>query len=150
MDLKSIVAKIAASQANQKMGLGKAFSDIAEPIEKLDGPVNKFINSGAQKFGQLTDLTGGADKDHQARAASAFNIAANLVAPTPSNLIMGGVSKVLPIMKAVKPSAVAGSMNAPKSAAELFREAKAANKAGFGTVVVKDSVPKLGTVTVKP
>jgi hypothetical protein len=142
--LNGAAPKIAARLAKPQMNLGDAFSAITEPIEKLDAPANALIDSASKKFGQLTDLTGGKDKDHQERAGTAFNIAASMVAPTPSNVMLGGVGKVAKVAKTVKPVV-------QKSAAEIYRDAKAGMKAnGFGTVVVKDSPAPLGTVTVKP
>lgn len=147
MDLKSIVAKLAAKNASSQFGLGKAFSDISEPLQIADAPITDAVNVAAQKFGQLTDLTGGADKDHQARAATAFNTFANAVVPTPSSLTMGAVGKVLPMMKAVKPKAIAQSMAKEKSAAELYRDATASK---YGKVAVKpEPIKQFGTVTVK-
>jgi hypothetical protein len=145
--------KIAARMLAPKMSLGQAFSDITEPIDKLDAPVNNLIDKAATKFAQQTDLSRGTDKDHAGRASTAFNIAAGMIAPTPSNLMLGGAAKALPILNAIKPSAIANSVKVEKSAAELYREAKAANKVGgFGTVTVKDTKPmtSFGTVTVKP
>lgn len=169
MDLKTIVAKLAAKQAGSKMGLGQAFSDITEPINQLDAPVNAVINKGAEKFAQLTDLKRGAgagdDETYQPIAKAAFNNFAGSVAPTPSNLIMSGAGKVLPIFNAVKPGAIANSMRVEKSAAEMYRDAKAASAGSqFGTttvlntgnnlgkVIVKETKPitNFGTVTVKP
>ncbi|MEZ0209253.1 MAG: hypothetical protein ACAH17_03710 [Candidatus Paceibacterota bacterium] len=142
--------KIAAKMLKPHLSLGTAFQQITEPIEAMDRPANELIDKAGQKFGQLTDLTRGKDKDHQERAAGAFKTAVGFVAPTPSNLMFSGASKVLPIMKAVKPSAVAESMRAQKSAAELYRDAKAAIKSqGWGSVVVKpDAATPIGSVKI--
>jgi hypothetical protein len=137
--------KIAARMIKPQMNLGDAFSTITEPIEKVDKPVNDVIDKIGKKFGQLTDLTGGKDTAHQERAEAAFNTAAGFIAPTPSNILMSGITPVKVAAKMVKPAA-------QKSAAELYREAKALQKSSdFGKVVVKEAPkPNFGSVTVKP
>ena len=153
--------KIAARMIKPEFSLGKAFSDITEPIDKLDAPVNQMIDSAATKFGQLTDLTGGKDLDHQDRAATAFNLAAGMIAPTPSNLLMGGAGKVLPIMKGIKGAAVAEGMtakqapkliSAPKaeSTAQMYLKAREAGYKPHGQTIVRDTEPAVGKVILKP
>jgi hypothetical protein len=145
-----VAPKIAARMISPEFGLGKAFNDIAEPIQKVDAPVNGLIDRAGDKFSELTDLkrgaTGQADENYRPIAKEAFKAFANLVTPTPSTIVAG---KMLPMMRAVKPQQIAEAMTEAKSAAQLYLEAKGA-KGSFGTVAVKPA-PKInyGTVTVK-
>lgn len=115
-------------------------------VKEAEQIASNLVNRSAEKFGQLTDLKlqagAGPDETYQPIAQQAFKSVADYVTPSPSNFLLNKVA----------PASVAASMikKNEKSAAELYRDAKAGLKSAFGTVVVKDTAPKIGTVTVKP
>lgn len=130
--------KIAAGMLKPNFNLGKAFSDITEPINKLDAPVNSLIEKGAEKFANLTDLkkgaTGQADETYQPIAKGAFNTFMGAITPTPSSMLMGmpgTASKV--VNKMIKPISAAEQYLAKKGITVID---SAADKAAqnFGTV----------------
>lgn len=144
---------IAKTMPRTNFGLGKAFGDILEPVEKLDKPVNDAVKFVSDKVAEQTNLV---PKNAQSPTTeyaetvrrAGLDTALNIAAPTPSSLLVG---KAMPLMKAAKGTQIAEKMVKPQSAAEMYREAKAAIKSNFGTVVVKpDAVPKLGSVIIKP
>lgn len=127
--------------------LKEAFIKTTNGVNDAEKIAKSLVNTGAEKFAQVTDLKRGVgagdDEVYQPIAQQAFKSVANYISPSPSNFLL---NRVLP-------ANVAASMikKNEKSAAEMYREAKASLKGNFGTVVVKpDPVPKLGSVTIKP
>lgn len=165
--------KIAKGMIKPSMNLMDAASAIAEPAEKLDEATGatKAVNSTSDTLTNIAaripryfenmiapftsksaDEKQRVNVEKQAeKVRPAVNLATNIVAPVPSNLMFGGALKVGKGLGIAKKMATAEPVIA-KSAAELYREAKAGIKAnGWGTVVATpDAVQPIGKVRVIP
>jgi hypothetical protein len=154
--------KIAAGMLKPKFSLGDAFDSVMEPLDAIDKPVNQAVSAVSDKLLQQTNLV---PKNAQSDVTNyaenvrrqGLDTALNFAVPKPSDVLMGGGAKLFKV--AGQGGSVANKMLKAaepvdtRTAAEMYRDAKAGLKKSLGVVNVPSAADKVaakgfGKVTV--